>query len=126
MDDGGPPARLLIIGGAEDRCCGSGLLDRFAGLCGGEQARIVLVTTATDLPVQAHADYDRVFRKLGVERITELRLYGRADADGAAAAAVSARVAAAKVADPAASADAADAAEGRGRSSADGSADYAR
>lgn len=87
MDDGGPPGRLLIIGGAEDRCCGSGLLDRFVGLCGGEQARIVLVTTATDLPEQTHADYDRVFRKLGVERITELRLRGRADADSASAAA---------------------------------------
>jgi cyanophycinase len=88
VHDGGSPGRLLIIGGAEDRCCGTGLLDLFVGMCGGGRARIVLVTTATDVPEQVHADYDRVFRKLGVERIAELRLHGRADADGNDAAAL--------------------------------------
>jgi cyanophycinase len=88
VDGGGSPGRLLIIGGAEDRCCGTGLLDLFVGMCGGERARIVLVTSATDVPEQVHADYDRVFRKLGVERITALRLHGRADADGDDAAAL--------------------------------------
>ncbi|HTX85078.1 MAG TPA: cyanophycinase [Streptosporangiaceae bacterium] len=82
MDDGGSPARLLIIGGAEDRCCGSGLLERFVELCGGDEARIVLVTTATDVPEEVLAEYERVFRKLGVEQTTELRLRGRSDADG--------------------------------------------
>lgn len=82
MDDGGSPGRLLIIGGAEDRCCGAGLLERFVQLCGGEHARIVLVTTATDAPEQVHADYERVFRKLGVDHTSELRLRGRGDADG--------------------------------------------
>ncbi len=80
VDEG--PGRLLIIGGAEDRCCGAGILDRFVSLCGGEQARIVLVTTASDEPEQVLADYERVFRKLGVERIYELRMRGRGDADG--------------------------------------------
>ncbi len=82
MDDGGSPGRLLIIGGAEDRCCGAGLLERFAALCGGEKARIVLVTTATAVPEEVLADYERVFRKLGVDRVSELRLRGRSDADG--------------------------------------------
>ena len=86
MDDGGSPGRLLIIGGAEDRCCGAGLLERFAELCGGEQARIVLVTTATGQPEQVRADYEQVFRKLGVHRVTELRMHGRADADSEQAA----------------------------------------
>jgi cyanophycinase len=81
VDDGGSPGRLLIIGGAEDRCCGAGLLERFAELCGGEKARIVLITTATDVPEEVLADYERVFRKLGVDHISELRLRGRADAD---------------------------------------------
>jgi len=80
--------RLLIIGGAEDRCCGNGLLERFVALCGGEAARIVLVTTATDVPEQVHAEYEKVFRKLGVEDIRELRLRGRGDADGDEALAV--------------------------------------
>ena len=86
VDDGGSPGRLLIIGGAEDRCCGAGLLERFAELCGGEQARIVLVTTATGQPDQVRADYEQVFRKLGVHRVTELRMHGRADADSEQAA----------------------------------------
>jgi cyanophycinase len=86
VQDGGSPGRLLIIGGAEDRCCGAGLLERFVRLCGGENARIVLVTTATGMPDQVHADYERVFRKLGVDYTIQLRLRGRADADGADAA----------------------------------------
>ena len=88
MDYGATPGRLLIIGGAEDRCCGAGLLDRFVELSGAEHARIVLVTTATDAPEQVHADYERVFRKLGVEDTSELRLSGRGDADSDEAAAV--------------------------------------
>jgi cyanophycinase len=84
-DDGGHsgyPGRLLIIGGAEDRCHGAGLLERFVALCGGDLARIVLVTTATGRPDQVLADYDQAFRNLGADRITELRLRGRSDADG--------------------------------------------
>jgi cyanophycinase len=86
VDDEGSPGRLLIIGGAEDRCCGAGLLERFVELCGGDQARIVLVTTATNMPEEVLADYERVFRKLGVDQTSELRLRGRGDADGDAAA----------------------------------------
>jgi cyanophycinase len=88
VDDGATPGRLLIIGGAEDRCCGAGLLERFVELAGGDNARIVLVTTAAGVPDQVHADYERVFRKLGVEDIRELRLHGRGDADGDEAATV--------------------------------------
>jgi len=88
VDDGGSdsPGRLLIIGGAEDRCCGAGLLERFVELCGGDQARIVLVTTASDVPGDVLEDYERVFSKLGVEHTSELRLRGRSDADSGAAA----------------------------------------
>ena len=55
---------------------------------GGDQARIVLVTTATRLPEEVLAEYERVFRKLGVEQTSELRLRGRGDADGDDAAAL--------------------------------------
>ena len=86
MDAGGVPGRLLIIGGAEDRCCGAGVLDRFVALSGGGKARIVLITTATGEPDQVQAEYEQVFRRLGVRNITELPITGRADADGVAAA----------------------------------------
>jgi len=81
-DHGGYPGRLLIIGGAENWCRGAGLLERFVELSGGDTAQIVVVTTATGQPDLVHADYDRAFRSLGVDRITELRLRGRSDADG--------------------------------------------
>jgi cyanophycinase len=42
----------------------------------------VLVTTATDVPEETLAEYERVFRKLGVGQTSELRLRGRGDADG--------------------------------------------
>ena len=86
-DNGVPAGRLLIIGGAEDRCCGTGVLERFVDLSGGDQARITLVTTATGVPDEVHAEYEQVFRKLGVEQTRELRLRGRADAESDAAAA---------------------------------------
>lgn len=82
MDEKPSQGRLLIIGGAEDRCDGAGLLERFVDLAGGEKARIVLVTTATAVPEQVNASYERVFRKLGVDDISELGLHGRGDADG--------------------------------------------
>ncbi len=81
MDDGGVPGRLLIIGGAEDRCCGTGVLERFAQMCGGPKACVVVITTATGTPGRVLADYERVFRKLGVRHVKELPISGRADAD---------------------------------------------
>jgi cyanophycin synthetase len=75
-DNAVPAGRLLIIGGGEDRCCGAGVLERFVELSGGDQARITLVTTATGIPDEVHAEYEQVFRKLGVEQTRELRLRG--------------------------------------------------
>jgi cyanophycinase len=85
VDDGGIPGRLLIIGGAEDKCCGAGVLERFAELCGGARARIVMITTATGVPDQVLAEYVQVFRKLGIRNVKELPISGRADADSAEA-----------------------------------------
>lgn len=84
MDDGGLPGCLLIIGGAEDRCYGTGVLERFAELCGGTKARVVVITTATGTPGEALAEYEQVFRKLGIKHVKELAISGRADADAEA------------------------------------------
>jgi cyanophycinase len=81
VDHGGVPGRLLIIGGAEDRRCGAGALERFVELCGGASARIVLITTATGSPGPVRAEYQQVFRKLGVRQVKELRISGRSCAD---------------------------------------------
>jgi cyanophycinase len=87
VDDGGVPGRLVIIGGAEDRCCGSVVLERFTSLCGGSRARIVLITTATGRPGRVLAEYEQVFGELGVRHVRELPISGRADADSQDAAA---------------------------------------
>ncbi|MFC6885650.1 MULTISPECIES: cyanophycinase [Actinomadura] len=77
----GHRGRLLIIGGAENRTCGSGPLETFVTLSGGRDARIVVVTTATDVPGEVAEEYTAVFGRLGVTRVRDLRLLGRAAAD---------------------------------------------
>lgn len=81
-EETGRDGRLLVIGGAENRTCGSGPLEEFVTLSGGRGASIVIVTTATELPEQVTAEYTNVFRRLGVSSVTELRLPDRAVADG--------------------------------------------
>ncbi|GAB3990195.1 cyanophycinase [Actinoallomurus acanthiterrae] len=73
--------RLLVIGGAENRTCGTGPLEEFVALSGARDSRIVVVTTATEMPEEVAAEYTRVFRRLGVSSVTELRLPHRATAD---------------------------------------------
>ncbi|GAA1804343.1 cyanophycinase [Actinomadura chokoriensis] len=80
----GRKGRLLIIGGAENRTCGSGPLETFVELAGAEDARIVVVTTATEVPEEVADEYTAVFGRLGVPSVRELRLLGRAAADDAA------------------------------------------
>jgi cyanophycinase len=73
--------RLLVIGGRENRTCGTGPLEEFVSLSGSRRSRIVVVTTATGVPEQVTAEYTTVFRRLGVSSVTELRLIGRTTAD---------------------------------------------
>ncbi|GAA4098061.1 MULTISPECIES: cyanophycinase [Actinomadura] len=73
--------RLLIIGGAENRTCGTGPLETFVRLAGDAAARVVVVTTATEIPEEVTAEYTAAFGRLGVTAVRELRLLGRAAAD---------------------------------------------
>ncbi|GAA3507945.1 cyanophycinase [Actinomadura keratinilytica] len=73
--------RLLIIGGAENRTCGTGPLETFVRLAGDSAARVVVVTTATEIPEEVTAEYTAAFGRLGVTAVRELRLLGRAAAD---------------------------------------------
>jgi cyanophycinase len=68
------PGCLMVIGGAEDRASGCWLLQTFADLCGGTGARIVLITTASGMPMQSFATYLAAFRRLGIGDVRELRL----------------------------------------------------
>ncbi len=77
----GRGGRLLVIGGGENRTCGTGPLKEFVALSGARDSRIVVVTTATGIPEEVTAEYTTVFRRLGVSSVTELRLLGRTTAD---------------------------------------------
>jgi cyanophycinase len=81
VTENGRCGRLLVIGGAENRTCGTGPLEEFVQLAGAKAARIVVVTTATQVPETVTAEYATVFRRLGVASVTELRLLGRAGSD---------------------------------------------
>ena len=78
---GCPSACLLVIGGAEDRAGGSGVLRAFAELSGGTHARIALITTASGTPGSSFAGYSAALRGLGVPVVRELRLASREEAD---------------------------------------------
>lgn len=56
---------LLVIGGNEDKegeCC---ILRAFVTMAGKSRARIVILTTATELPRAVGAEYRKIFEQLG-------------------------------------------------------------
>ncbi|MGH3777332.1 MAG: cyanophycinase [Pseudonocardiaceae bacterium] len=75
--------QLVIIGGAEDRVGGAVILQRFRDLCGGENARIAVLGTATTIPDEVGADYITAFRAIGVEEVVFLPLGSRDEANSA-------------------------------------------
>ena len=75
--------QLVIIGGAEDRAGEAVILRRFRDLCGGENARIAVLGTATRIPLEVGGDYIKAFRALGVEEVVFLPLASRYEANAA-------------------------------------------
>ncbi len=66
---GGKPRGWIIpIGGGEKKVSSSTILSRFAELSGGDDARIVIIPTASQLDDAGHR-YETVFGEMGVRRI---------------------------------------------------------
>ncbi len=61
--------QLIIVGGAEDRSKDSLILREFVRRSGGHQARIVVMTVATQLPGEVGEDYIRTFQDIGVDDV---------------------------------------------------------
>ncbi|HEX3012131.1 MAG TPA: cyanophycinase, partial [Syntrophomonadaceae bacterium] len=57
---------LVIIGGAEDKYGDSRILEEVVDIIGGEDARVGILTTATEHPEEAGEEYRDVFLRLGV------------------------------------------------------------
>ncbi|KPV44642.1 cyanophycinase [Alicyclobacillus ferrooxydans] len=65
----GQSGPLVIIGGAEDKKGECRILREFLRLGGGRQARVLVMTVATKLPIEVGMDYVEVFKKLGAEDV---------------------------------------------------------
>jgi cyanophycinase len=71
---------IIPIGGAEEKMNDPAILRRFVKLCGGRQARIVIVPTAS-LASDTGERYESIFRELGARHADALPLESRADCD---------------------------------------------
>lgn len=72
---------LVIIGGAEDKYGESEILKQVVGMIGGNEARLVVMTTATEKPLEAGEEYRNVFGRLGVSSIDVLNIDTRDEAE---------------------------------------------
>lgn len=76
----GTKGKLIIIGGAEDKEGECEILKKVVELAGGENAKIVIMTTATEHPREVGSLYRKIFKKLGVENIEIVNIDSRKDA----------------------------------------------
>jgi cyanophycinase len=72
--------QLVIIGGAEDKQGDCTILREFVRRAGGINARIIVMTVATELPREVGDDYMRIFERLGVEDVRIVDTVERDDA----------------------------------------------
>lgn len=79
--DGGAPGPVMVIGGAEDKLHERVILTRFVQLAGGDQARIVVISTASSLGEAATDLYRHVFGRIGATHVTGLRPETREEAN---------------------------------------------
>lgn len=72
---------VIVIGGAEDKIRERVILSRFAALAGGQDARIVVISSASSLGPLAGEMYRRVFGELGVQHVAQVHALTRAQAN---------------------------------------------
>lgn len=79
VEDGDERGWIVPIGGAEEKQNDARILERFVQLCGGKEADIVVIPTASQLP-DTGSRYEQIFSELGVARVTALDFDTRRDA----------------------------------------------
>lgn len=85
MSSNGKRGQLVIIGGAEDREGDCQILREFVRRAGGTDARIVIMTVATELPKEVGDDYTRIFERLGASDVRIVDTVTRDDANSSTA-----------------------------------------
>ncbi|MBA6293524.1 cyanophycinase [Colwellia sp. MB3u-70] len=78
--DGQKRGFVIPIGGAEERVKDPIILQRFVELCGGENAYIVIIPTASQLD-DTGSNYEEVFHELGVQKAISLPINDREQAN---------------------------------------------
>ncbi|RYZ57295.1 MAG: cyanophycinase [Proteobacteria bacterium] len=74
---------LIIIGGAEDKKNDKTILKEFVRMAGGPKAQILIMTVATELPVEVGAEYIQVFKSIfdGDASVETLHIASRGEAN---------------------------------------------
>lgn len=74
---------LIIIGGAEDKKNDKTILREFVRMSGGDKAHIVIMTVATELPVEVGDEYIKVFKSIfeGEAKVETLHIASRGEAN---------------------------------------------
>jgi cyanophycinase len=80
VPDGGQRGWIIPIGGAEDKESRRRILKRFVQLCGGRDARIAIVPTASRLP-DTGSRYEDLFQRLEAGSATALDIQTREDGE---------------------------------------------
>ena len=69
---------IIPIGGAEEKFHNPEILDRFVDICGGKDARIGIIPTASELE-DTGRNYEKLFRNLGIKHARVLPFETRED-----------------------------------------------
>lgn len=72
---------LIIIGGAEDKYGESKILKEVVEIVGSGNAKLVVLTTATEKPEDVGNEYKKIFKKLGASNVEILNINTRDDAN---------------------------------------------
>lgn len=78
--DGEQRGSIIPIGGAEQKLSDPKILQRFVKLCGGSDADIVVIPTASQL-ADTGARYEQLFLELGAGKVTAVDFDTRGDTD---------------------------------------------
>lgn len=80
MMSGRTEGRLLVIGGNEEKDGECRILRSFVEMAGARDARLVILTTATELPEEVGEEYQGIFERLGAGEVRVLHAETRREA----------------------------------------------
>ncbi|MGG6263711.1 cyanophycinase [Leptolyngbya sp. AN03gr2] len=72
---------IMVIGGAEDKLHGREILRDFFWRCGGSDARIAIIPSASREPVVIGERYQTIFTEMGAQEVKVLNILDRAQGD---------------------------------------------